>query len=119
MGAGKIYLQPMEMVYNAVLDLMELQNGKQIINDPVSGKLSYMIKMYGFTWELRFALLGMEHNRCGVNLEITEAENVGDNEQGYGESMIRREYALLDAMLLFGSPPKVTYNKEAVRNDRR
>jgi len=99
----------MEMVYNAMLDLMELQNGREIINDPAYGKLYYRIMMYGFAWELRFTAQDMDNNRCGVNLEIEEAENLSDNEHGYLENMIIREYALLDAMLLLGAPPEVTH----------
>ena len=113
MEAGRIYLQPVEMVYNAMLDLMELQNGTEIINEPAYGKLKYMLMMYGFQWRLLFTAFSMDNNRCGVHLKIEEAESGGDNEQGYLESMLRREYALLDAMLLFGAPPEVTHSKEA------
>jgi len=111
MGAGKIYLQPAEMVYNAMLDVMELQNGTEMINDSVRRKLDYKIMMYGFQWELRFTVLSMDNNRCGVNLEIEETESGGDDEQDYLESMIKREYALLDTMLLFGVSSEVTYDK--------
>jgi len=109
MGLAKIYLQPMAMVYNAMLDLMELQNGTEILSDPSSGKLYYRIMMYGFTWEFRFAAQSMDNNRCGIDLEIVEAENAGDSERGYLENMILREYALLDSMLLLGAPPEVTH----------
>jgi len=109
MGIGRIYLQPMEMLYNAMLDLMELQNGKEIVNDPVSGKLDFSIIMYGFIWELRFTVQNVDYNRCGVSLEIEEAEDFSDCENGYLENMILREYALLDTMLMFGAPPEVTH----------
>jgi len=103
----------MAMVYNAMLDLMELQNGTEILSDPVSGKLCYKIMMYGFMWEFRFTAQIMENNRCGVDLEIVEAENYSDGERGYLENMALREYALLDKMLLLGAPPEVTHSKEA------
>jgi len=112
MVIGRVYLQPLAMVYNAMLDLMELQNGKEIINDPLDGKLGYRIMMYGFVWELRFIAQNMDCNRCGVNLEIVEADNDGDCEHGYLENMILRIYALLDTMLLLGAPPEVIYSEE-------
>jgi len=112
METGRVYLQPMEMVYNAMLDMMELQNGTEVLGDPLSGKLYYRVVLYGFMWEFRFTVLSMDNNRCGVTLEIKETENARDDERGYLENMLFREYALLDAMLLLGAPPEVTHSEE-------
>jgi len=116
LGAGKIYLQPMEMVYNAMLDLMELQNGNEIESDPLDGKLCFTVMLYGFTLEIKFTALSAYNNRCGVYLEIREiteitktTESGGGESQNNWESLIEREYSLLDAMLLFGAPPEITH----------
>ena len=110
MKCKRVYLQPMKMVYNAILDMMELQKGEELINDFSFGKLHFTITMYGFTWELRFTVFDLDFNRCCVNLEIEEFEN--DEEQGYLRTMIHHEYVLLDSMILFGTPSKVTYKEE-------
>ena len=112
MGAEKIYLQPMEMVYNAMLDVMELQNGNEIESDPLYGKLCFTVTLYGFSLELRFSAFSAYNNRCAVYLEITETENGGAGNRDDWESMIEREYSLLDAMLLFGAPPEVNHNEK-------
>jgi len=104
MGTARVYLQPMEMVYNAIFDLIELQKGTEILNDPASGKLNYRISMYGFMWEYCFIAQSIDNNRCVVELKIEEAENARDNEHRYLENLILREYALLDKMLLLGTP---------------
>ena len=113
MWEEKVYLQPVEMVYSALLDLMELQKGKEILNDPLSGKLHFKITMYGFVMELRFTLLEMDWNRCGVTLEIPVDDSHGNDEGDdlrYLQDTIRREFALLDSMLLIGTPFEVSYS---------
>ena len=109
MGALKIYIQPTEMVYNAMLDLMELQKGKEVLNDPVSGKLYFSMTMYSLTWEVRFTVLNIDWKRCGIRLEIEEVGDFGE-EREYLRGMLCREYAMLDAMLLIGTPIEVTYS---------
>lgn len=109
----RVYLQPKEMVYNALLDLMELQKGKEIASNSSLGELHFKIEMYGFKWALRFAVLGMDYNRCGVTLNLEEDEFGGDEDEElwYLEDMVRREYALLDSMLLIGTA-EAAYDEE-------
>lgn len=114
----RVYLQPKEMVYNALLDLMELQKGEEIASNSSLGELHFKIEMYGFKWALRFTVLGMDWNRCGVTLNVKENNADGEDageETGEGtaylESMIRREYALLDSMLLIGTA-EAAYDEE-------
>ena len=103
MEGRRIYLQPKDMVFGAMLDLMELQKGEEMQNDPISGKLHFRITMYGETWVLRFYVMMIDMTRCVVTLEI---EDEGEDTDAFGEThigdMIRREYAILDSMLLIG-----------------
>jgi hypothetical protein len=110
MSGNRIYLQPVTMIYNAILDMMELQRGHEIIKDPMCGKIHFRIILYGFEWELQFAIMNIEMNRSSVTLEIEGTENDDGDEPGFLEAMLRREYALLDSMLLIGTPlDKIAY----------
>jgi hypothetical protein len=106
----------MEMVYNALLDLMELQKGEEVLNEASQGKLFFRVTMYGFTMELHFTIKEMDWRRCGVTLDIIEGETC-DEDAGedvrYLADMIRREFALLNSMLLIGTPFEVSYGNEA------
>jgi hypothetical protein len=122
MEENRIYLQPTKMVYNAVLDLMELQKGEQIVNEVnevnevdclSSGRVHFHIVMYGFAWEVRFIITDIEKNRCGVIIDISEIGPAGgggaydqedQDDQDYLADMIRREYAILDSLLLLAPP---------------
>lgn len=106
----RVYIQPMKMVFNALLDLMELQKGEEVFNDPAGGVLHYTATMYSFTWTIRFIVLEIELKRCVVRLEVDEAGDYGDGRE-YLDGFIRREYAILDAMLLIGTPLEMTYGK--------
>jgi len=109
----KVYLQPIEMVFSALLDLMELQKGEEILNDSLSGKLHFKITMYGFVMELRFTILDMDWNRCGVTLEIPADDSHGNDDGDdlqYLKDTVRLEFAMLDSMLLIGTPFEVSYS---------
>jgi len=111
LNGKRAYLQPMAMIYNALIDVAELQKGEKILDDPTRGRLHFRIEMYGFTWELRFSVLEIDWNRCGVALEVEEKKANGDSDGDtrYLEDMIRREYALLDSILLIGTPFETVY----------
>ena len=101
----KIYLLSGESVYDAIGDLVELQKGEVLTDDWPGSKRHSRISMYRTTWELRFHVIAIDRNRCGVTLEIEEADWTWDDEAAedqrvYLEDMIRRQFALLDSLLL-------------------
>ena len=87
------YLQPRGAVLSAVSDLAELQNGKFTFSDTRNGIIHFMVKLYHNKWEFRFLVRDTGKNTSCVELEID-----GDDERA--ESLISREYALLEAMLI-------------------
>jgi hypothetical protein len=93
MTGGKVYLQPMDTVMNAILDIQELQNGKTTYADTRNGKLHFAVEMYASMWEFRFTVTDIGNNRCRVDLEVN-----GDlrNKQ----RQIMREFSLLHSMLV-------------------
>ena len=148
MTAKKIYLQPSEIVYNGMLDLMDSQNGKEIYRDYRNRELRFTVKMFDATWTLRFTSMIIDRSRSEAAIEIIEtkgqtpdeetsceafhnsethseafrdgetfhdSETHGDGEledelRCLSDSVLRREYAMLDAMLLIGTPLEVKYN---------
>jgi len=86
------YLQPRGTVLNAVSDLAELQNAKFTFTDSKSGIIHFLVKLYHNKWEFKFAVKDMGKNTSCVELEVD-----GDDEKA--ESLINREYALLDSMM--------------------
>ena len=92
----KIYLQPKEAVLNAISDLVELQKGKVVFSDTPNGIVHFSLKLYHNKWEYRFLVRDIGKNRSIVELEL------GSDGAGT-ESIINREYMLLDAMLVEGA----------------
>ena len=93
MEGKRIYLQPQGTLLNAILDVLELQNGKTTYSDTPNGKVYFTIKMYGLKWELRFCVTDIGKNRCLVQLEIAGEERGKEN-------LIYRQFALIDSMLI-------------------
>ena len=111
MAYRKVYLQPDKMVYNALLDIMELQKGVENINDYMHGKLHFTITMYGYAWAVMFAINKIGYSRCAVTLEIAGADEAYKEEDNqFRNDMMRREFALLDAMLLMGEPNEIVFS---------
>jgi len=81
------------MVLNAINDIVELQNAKLIFSDTPHGKINFVVKMYTSRWEHRFTVTGIDVNKCSVRLELGQ-------ESPDSESQIKREFALLDSMLM-------------------
>jgi hypothetical protein len=92
MEGKKIYWQPEVRLLQAVNDIIELQNGKLTFSDTPHGKIHFLVRMYGFKWELRFAVEDIGNIRSRVTIEI-------DGERRGREDLLRREFALLDSML--------------------
>ena len=53
----------------------------------------------------------MDGNRCGASLEIMKTDDTTDDDgdERCLDNMIRREYALLDSLLLIGTPLETAY----------
>ena len=105
MEGSKIYLQPCTTVLNAVSDLAELQKGKLIFSDVRRGMIYFNIHMYAFKWGLRFTVTDIGKNRSKVTIEA-------DGEKRARANLIRREFALLDSILIIGAEIELTENEE-------
>ena len=101
MEGKKIYLQPVGLVLNAVSDIVELQKGKLTFSDTPNGKIHFLVRMYASGWEYRFSVTDIGKNRCMVQIDV----DGGVREK---ERKIRREFALLDSMLLVGAKLEMT-----------
>ena len=88
----KTYLQPSEMVLNAIHDIGALQKGQMIMCDTPRGLVGFKITMYGDDLEYRFAVedIGSRCSRVTIELEAKEPD----------ERLIDNEFALLDYALL-------------------
>ena len=86
-------MQPMGMVLNTILDIVELQKGKLMLSDTPHGKIHFLVKMYAFKWELRFQVTDLGYNRCCVEIGVE-----GDRQNR--SRCLSREFALLDSMLI-------------------
>ena len=93
MTGKKIYLQPMDMILNAIHDLQELQKSKPVVCDTSRGFISFRVMIYATEWEYRFTVSDIGRNRCGVTIEIAE------NAPGL-DRLIEHEFALLDYVLI-------------------
>ena len=88
----KIYLQPKGTILNAISDLAEMQKGKLAFSDTPNGIIHFFVTMYREKWEYRFLVQDIGENRSIVELEVD-----GNDEKK--ESILNREYALLDAIM--------------------
>ena len=107
MADATVYLQPGAMVFEALLDLMELQKGDEVESDPSGGKHHFETTLYGVVWGIRFTIMEIDRTRCAVSVEVASKDGNGDTE-GFAEIMALREYALLDSMLLIGTPYEIS-----------
>ena len=92
MKSKKTYLQPSEMVLNAIHDIGALQKGQMIMCDTPRGLVSYRTTMYGEELEYRFAVedIGSRCSRVTIELDAKKTD----------ERLIDNEFALLDYALL-------------------
>ena len=111
MTGTKNYLQPQGMIFNAMLGLMELQNGKERVSDPMHGELYFDVVLFGICWKLGLHVTGMDNDRCCAKLTVSESGKAEDDEsRDVLESMIQNEFALLDHVLLAGTPQTIIYD---------
>ena len=92
MTGRKTYLQPIEMVLNAIHDIGALQKGQITMCDTPRGLVGFRIVMYGEEMEYRFSVedIGSLCSRVTIELDVGEPD----------ERLVDNEFALLDYALL-------------------
>lgn len=114
MTAKKIYLLSSMIVYKGMLDLMDSQNGQVILEDYAQRILHFSVVMFDMIWTLRFNAAAIDRTRCEAALDIKEESLDGEpweETRVLAGSVLRREFAMLDAMLLIGTPNEVYFGK--------
>ena len=98
----KIYLQPSEMILNAIHDIGALQKSQMIMCDTPRGLVGYKITMYGEEMEYRFNVedIGSRCSRVTIELEAKKPN----------ERLVDNEFALLDYALL--DKAKIDYSEQ-------
>jgi len=93
MTGAKRYLQPKDMLLNAIHDLAELQKAKTLMCDSPHGIIHLLITMYAIEREYRFTVADIGGNRSEVSIEL-----VGDESDK--QRFIDHEFALIDYTLV-------------------
>ena len=93
MTGRKKYLQPKDMLLNAVHDLAELQKGKTVLCDTLRGLVSMIVTVYGEDREYKFDVSDIGGNRSEAKITLE-----GDTPDG--RRLIDHEFALLDYVLV-------------------
>ena len=88
----------MSTVLNGINDLVEIQRAKVTLADTKrwSGKIHYVVRLYGLKREYVFSVDEIERNRSQVRLEMSGEEFVKPDKT----DLILRQFALLDSMLV-------------------
>jgi len=92
----KTYQKPKKFILDTIYDIIELQNGDIILSDTNLGRVQYQVTMYGYRWELLYIISEKNTEKSTVKLRV-----IGERKDK--EKEIRREFALLDAMLEGGA----------------
>ena len=93
MIGSKKYLQPKDMLLNAVHELAELQKGETVLCDTLRGQINLNVTVYGVKWEYRFSVMDIGENRSEVSIAL-------DSGHHDGKRLIDHEFALLDYVLI-------------------
>ena len=96
---AKMYLIPEGMVFEAITDLAVIQGAKVTLSDSSQGKISFFADLYGALREYSFSITSIDKKRCNVRLTVVDPEI---DEPGK-KVMIRRQFALLDSMLVINA----------------
>ena len=88
----KLYLQPRDMVLNAIHDLAGMQKAKTLICDSPKGFVRLLVSVYENEWEYNFTVKDIIGSRSEVFIELNGEEP--DNKR-----LIDHEFALLDYVL--------------------
>ena len=92
MTGKKTYLQPKDMVINAIHDIGSLQKGQLTLCDATRGLVGYRITMYGENLDYRFTVRDIGSGCSRVAIELLPETS--------DERLIDNEFALLDYALL-------------------
>lgn len=93
MKGTKKYLQPKDMILNAIHDLAELQKAETLSCDSARGIVRLRVAMYAFKRDYVFTVTDIVGRRSGVTIELAgEASDV--------KRLIDHEFALLDYVLM-------------------
>jgi len=89
------------MVYETIRDIAEIQGAKVTNSDAGlwSGRIHYIVRLYGEKREYRFSIDDIEGKRCYVRLELAGKEP-GRSKKN---DLILRQFALLDSMLIINA----------------
>jgi len=95
----KIYLLPEDMVFEAIADLARMQGAEINLSDSSQGKISFFADLYGAMREYCFSITNIDKKRCNVRLTVVDPEI----DKPGKKVMIRRQFALLDSMLVINA----------------
>ena len=96
MEGRKTYSHQKGEIFSTIYDIIELQKGELILSDTRQGVLYFSLTMYDYIWELMYNITETGAGKCEVAIRVA-----GDRQDVKKE--IKREFALLDAMLDGGS----------------
>ena len=105
MEGKKTYPKSKGYILNTIYDVIELQNGQIIMTDTNHGRVHYKVSMYGYVWEMLYMVSCKGTDRSEVSLRV-----IGERKDKAKE--IRREFAILDAMLEGGATVNLELNDE-------
>jgi hypothetical protein len=103
MEGKKVFSNDKRYIINTIYDIIELQDGDLILSDAPRGIVYYKLTMYGYEWELIYTITETSEKKCSVLLRL-----IGDRHDKAQE--IRREFALLEAMLGGGADVVIIEN---------
>ena len=103
MEGKKVFPKDKRYIINTIYDIIELQDGDLMLSDVTHGKVYYKLAMYGYEWELIYTITTISEIKSNVTLRL-----IGDRQDK--EQEIRREFALLEAMLGGGAEVEIVDN---------
>ena len=91
----RVYLWPSPWIMNVLLDAVELQKGKIVLDQVENGSRSlwYTVEMYGNIREYRFDITDIRYNRSRVRLEV---HGVPNEKRALN---IGRQFAMLESLM--------------------
>ena len=89
----KRYLQPRDMLLNAIHDLAGLQRAETLLSDSPNGLIHLLVTMYAVQREYRFTVAEAYRGRTEVTIEL-----IGEEQDQ--QRLIDHEFALLDYALI-------------------
>ena len=89
----KKYLQPKDMLLNAVHELAGLQKGRTVLCDTLNGLVNLIVTVYGEEVEYKFAVSDIGGSRSMVRITL-------ESDLPNRKRLINHEFALLDYVLV-------------------